>query len=421
MMTTRKYVPNNKRGIVFLTAIIGLAVMFIVGISYMGMATQQLGNARRDLRSLHALAMAEAGLNYIIYQKQQSPSITGIRSSELNLRQLNPGVLSTDAAKQFGADAEDRFNVWLLTVPDNPKVYQVVSQGVFREGKPEQYLHTVRAFLIPPETKLDGASSPLFKYAIFSDSELDIKSQSTIHGDVGSNTLVDINNKPVIDGYAVVPQGQKVTTDKKTTYGGTVYLETPVALSPFDFATYRAKAAENGGLVIDSDNLLANPDLGKNDPNQTKNWSLPDDLGEGKTTFTFPPAPGNIVFVDGELEIEDDVTFTNAGTIVVTGGMRVNKGSIYSELTSTSMLMIFGGDVRVNSNNTRVDATLYTQGTYSEASPSVLNGGAISKKGATTSAFSVITYVPLDEAVQVIPPGESTTQKWTIVSWEKLN
>ena len=68
---------HTQHGFIFITAIIALAVMVVIGVSFAGHAATQLSAARKDLNALHQIATADAGAYYVRWLQKWSPEETG--------------------------------------------------------------------------------------------------------------------------------------------------------------------------------------------------------------------------------------------------------------------------------------------------------------------------------------------------------
>ncbi len=130
---------RRRRGIIFSVALCSLLVMLIVGISFMGASVQVLSNARRDMTQLHAVAMADAGIQYLIWRQKYSSqpiAIGSIFSDTTNVSTLD--YTKTPAAQiqlALGDGGQDHAAIWLcnVTTPGQTPGYQAISQGYYRD------------------------------------------------------------------------------------------------------------------------------------------------------------------------------------------------------------------------------------------------------------------------------------------------
>ena len=82
---------KGKPGFVFIVALLSMLAMVVVGTSFIGSANQQMQDARRDLDMLHAIAMADTGLNYLIWRQRYSTNkIMTIYDELTDLHALTP-------------------------------------------------------------------------------------------------------------------------------------------------------------------------------------------------------------------------------------------------------------------------------------------------------------------------------------------
>jgi type II secretory pathway pseudopilin PulG len=401
----------KQPGFVFMTSIIALVVMLVIGVLFLGTSLQQFRDARRDFSALQALAAAEAGLNYMIRLQQGATSQDAIRSGD----GINPYALKTssglapDTQLNVGNSTESTSAVWILTVPGNTEVYQIIAKGYYR-GYERTLRVMVRApkIITPPPPPPPGTPNPLpaaFDYALFGGEQLNIKSNTTVRGgDVGSNGSIDLKAKADIGGKVFALEGNTVSINKNVAYDEVVMMDAPVALPPIDYAWYEAIARENGAY-------------------HTGDWQM-------TTDFTFPT--GGVVFIEGDMHVTGHTLIHGVGTIVVTGNVMINGHTRTDSATNSYLLLMAGGNVKITAHTT-IDAFVYSVGGVSgidkTASHIVLNGGMVSGETCETTAWSEINYRKPHNDVPYPPPGggggddddDDDARAWSIASWQMLN
>jgi len=226
-----------KPGIVFIIALSSMLAMVLIGTVFVGSASQQLQDARRDIELLQASAMADAGVNYFIWRQRYSgDAITSAYNPVSNIRALAPGSTPTPqivpASLTLG---EGTSAVWLFRyLPEGTtqEAYQVVSKGYYRGRE-----RVVRSVLQGPVTQNTNPDpDPIIippnprwmDYAIFSNAPLTISSSTDVTGNIATNSdvTVDISGGGSITGNVYAAGAVNLSKGDITgqlTYGSTVY------------------------------------------------------------------------------------------------------------------------------------------------------------------------------------------------------
>lgn len=112
---------RTQKGMVFLVALLAMVVMLIVGVSFLGSAESQLQAAQLQLSDLHAIALADAGANYMIWN-QKYPTQSNSQIADGNILPAGTAIStltpSTNAAAYRGSlstdfGSQDGFDTWL--------------------------------------------------------------------------------------------------------------------------------------------------------------------------------------------------------------------------------------------------------------------------------------------------------------------
>lgn len=185
------HIRKPKQGIVFITSMIALVVMLIVGTSFMGLASQQLNSAQHELEQLHAVAMADGGINYAVAMQKgsgtQTSTIYTLAQMPADPHNLDPnGAIVPQFSKPTDTDNPDEhFAVWLseFRMDGNQVGYQAISRGQYRK-----FSRLVRAVLqgdIPNAAHM--TAPPQLAYSVFAKSNVTMGNSADVQGDLGSN------------------------------------------------------------------------------------------------------------------------------------------------------------------------------------------------------------------------------------------
>lgn len=136
---------RKQRGMVFLSALVGLTVMLLIGTAFMAQAALQWRNARREYEAIHAQALADAGLQYLVWVQTLGPQDARITDEALTTCPLDdPHALTvatisaafTETHLPIAAQGDEHVRVWLfkhpiLDAPEHLFQYEVITQGEF--------------------------------------------------------------------------------------------------------------------------------------------------------------------------------------------------------------------------------------------------------------------------------------------------
>lgn len=446
-----------RRGMVFLVAITSLVVMLLIGVTFAAQSNQQLQNARRELDTLHALAMADAGVHYmrwaqrysgvgnngdtdlaIAYDLIPSSDAVGLDESRIDFMNLSsdehgewdnylalPTDLSEDTQNQGGVwifkhSAEGYVDTLGNEIPPIDAV-QIVSKGTYRQRQ-----RAVRVVLFPPAPTIwvgeegSGEIIPpdltIFDYALFGDHSIFAQGNLKVYGDIGSNGSVNINNNSAtIDGNA--DAGSTITEKKEGRILGTkTQNKGAFAVMPkMDLAAYRAYAetlqATGKGIVIEGDfNPSAVADL----------------------------ADYQYIYVTGAVKISGNFTFPSNVTIISEEGMRIsgNVSAPRPADNTVGLVLITPGDIKVT-GNVSIDGIIFAHRVQEEDARVDADGignatihGAILSDIVTGSGSFEIHYRRPASDMTIFPPSPPTGEwtkdatsaryEWDIASWERL-
>jgi len=407
---------NAQRGIVFITAMVALVVMFLVGVTFLQMSTYRVKEAQRGLDALNALAMADAGLNYMIWnQKRPEQSLAKIANASILPDATSPSSLNASASSPALRQStpnelpdNSQFAAWLMqyTLPTSTTNtldgYQVIAKGSYRG-----YTRTVRGILRapqpPPDTgpPINPPPPPVLDYALFSGTGLTISGNSTIRGDVGCNAdlTVDSGSARVIGNASA---GGRITTKKSTNISGERLESQPqVILSDIiQLANLYAYAAANGNEIYN-----------------------------GSMSFSSNTLVSNrVIYVKGDVTINSNTEFSGIVTIVAEGNVKINGNvSSVGPADSSNLFIITPSTVTLKINgNADINATIIAPGVnavFDASGSAVILGAVIANSVSSTGAFDITYRKPNVSAVIVPPPPVNTGDDalaWSVAAWQEL-
>lgn len=402
---------HHPQGIIFVTAIVLLAVMMVIGTVFMVSAMQQFADARRDLHALHALAMADAGLNYVIWNQKYPTesgaaiSQTAIPTAPSDLRLLS--ATSTPAppfALAWDQDT-DTAKMWLLKIPGITSGYQVISKGYYRG-----YLRSVRATVRAP---VSSDSRPaIFDNALFSGADMSLGGSVIVNGKVGSNGNFSGNGSFSITGGLNAAGSISIkgspTIGGLTEYGTTIsaggahitpsHTGTTQPFPSLDMAAYEAYARRFGQVITPTNGT----------------YEL-----HGNYEFT---DTNKVLYVKGNVDLSGSIS--GVGTIVAEGYIDItgNVSTAGHTGTQSPLVLVSTNQLRLRGNINFVDAFIYAHGidgtqALADAGGNVTIYGAVIADSIRSNGNITIHYRPPQPPV--LPPGDDPNA-WNVASWEAI-
>jgi hypothetical protein len=432
-------IRSTQRGILLVIAIVSLAVMLTLGGTLVSLTTQQMAYSKNQLRNLHSIAMADAGLNYVIWDKKWSatdaPNLPSNQHAVVNaaLQQgVDPRGLSTsDGSRkyvtlQLGTSDDDIANVWLFNYTINgTNGYQLISRGHY-----QGFNRNVRA-LLQGDTSTGGGSGggtdptyppapSITNYALYSGTNLTVGGQTTVNGLVGSNGNFTTSGQASIDGG--INAAGSVTLAKQSTIVGPVAFGTTYddkgatgahtssktgQTTPFptvDLAAWKAFAQTHGMIVNGSLNISG-----------TAAYNKPVVYVTGDVTFS------------GQSKVTGPVTIISEGTVHLSGQITTDPAPP-SDKANMTLVAAKGAKF---TGQTNVNATIYTHSATSDADAmgsgqATIYGSLIADTLSGSGQF-VINYRKPNSSV--LPPsdpgggggsGSGDNYQWNVASWEPL-
>lgn len=438
---------RKQRGIIFVTSIAILAVMLIIGTGFLGVAIQQFSNARRTHNALHALAMADAGVNYTIWFQKFHPNAIPVTDARILAGTTDPFALDINGtpAPSFtvtlGSTGEDKFAVWLLkynrqlSTGVTVKGYQAIAKGYYRTATASSYNRSVRAVLQPPPEAVPTTlmEFPQLDYVVYTESDLYINTSTNVQGNngsgVGSNGSTYINtssggsinadvysaglvtfekNKAAVSGNLTYgtkildPKGKDISADVGIAVSGTVSNGATTQLVPeMKSDDYEAWAFSQGfsaiflGTRLTTSDVVAKEILYVN-PLKSPGYTLNIDCSIPKAA---------VVFVNGDVVINGSVKLGVLDTNTADGD------------TSKPFVLIATGSITC-SGSPEINGIIWTKGAFGRGTPTI-NGGVICNNLGSFQGNPQLSFKRY--AATVVPDDAINYQHaWRLASWQEL-
>ncbi|HEY3416918.1 MAG TPA: polymer-forming cytoskeletal protein [Armatimonadota bacterium] len=410
---------RQQRGIIFITAVISLAVMFVVGVAFISMASQQMGDSQRDLKALHAIAMADAGINYLVWkQKFSSSPITAIYTAQTNYAAIAPQLHLV-----LGDLSQDQGDVWLmqLNAPGTSQGYEAISRGNYRS-----YNRIVRSILQGPIAVETGSSEiqppPQLTYAVFTKSDLTIDTSTNVHGDVGSNgnVLLNTSGGGNLEGNVYAVGG--VIFKKNTSYvTGNVRYGTGLYDKNGDNVTsqssaYLSGSTQRGATTLVVPTPVREPYLNWANsigPSAFYNEARLNDASQVTTPILYVNSNGASPF-----NLDINASLQGPLTIFVNGDVRLNGNTVLGS-REHPIVLITTGSVLCN-GTPEINGVIWANGTFGNGTPT-LNGSVVCNNIAEFQGNVQLNYQTYG-GVQIVPPTVTydNSYLWDVTSWELI-
>jgi cytoskeletal protein CcmA (bactofilin family) len=355
---------NGESGFALVSAMIFLVVLLFIGASLVQTSMQELQVASRVRKETRALNLAEAGVDYAVWQLYNHP--TGTLPMTWQRDDLNGGSFSVTASQYVDETGA-------------PVANTVVLQSIGTSQAWPAHVKVVGRFLVTP-----GVNNPIFDFALFSDAELRMGGTADISGDVHANANVRINGSPTVDGNVSSSGAIRESGSPKIT-GNQKQFAPKMPMPTIDLAYYRsiAKTVVGGGYSFN-----------------------------GTTDLD------GVIYVDGDCSING--SFKGKGMIVCRGLATVNGSATVTSLEEDELAIVSAGGVRVN-GTCRIEGYIYT---HSMDVPAGFSGngtadvlGGVIADVITANGTLKVTY---KQPTLPLPGDSSTPAQFAAVSWRRV-
>ena len=426
----------KRRGFVFFLSVVSLLVMLIMGAGLLGFVTKAYRDSVRAQNNLHAIAMADSGLNYLWWKQRWSAgelhsgitprSVIDIRANALtcNFTGNNFSALLNTTPEISGVFNQERYDAWYAKTNFDTDLdgYQIISRGTYRG-----YTRTVRTVITDASRGNEGATNVMpavTDYTVFSNDSYTNSGQGRIDGDLGSNNNVTLsgqaeitgdlnaaknltmNGQPVVGGVAKYGAGYNLSGSGGTYTAAQTgqYVEMP-AVSATDRLAY---AQEHGQVITGTYNL------------------------SGTTTLTNP-----VIYIKknadgsgGNLHITGQTVIHGGCTIIAEGGLSFSgQANLTADYTNTeaSVTLISNTSITMTGQTYIYGAYIYCHNPARDTNPNA-TAAELNMSGQATIDYGSITAdqvrmsgqanINYRKASSLVSPP--TPASWNFGSWELL-
>lgn len=349
----------KEEGFAFISAVIFLAVVLLLGASMVQQSNQELSTASRAKKDTESFQLAEAGIDYAAWQlykdRQVVLPVTWSRSD------WGGGSFSVTVSK------------YLITTDT-----VVLNSTGTAQGRVSQ-VKVVGKFLTPDT----GTQSLVFDHALYSDSDLNLTGTFDVEGDVYANGNTLIQGSPTVTGD--VESWGAITVAGNPVIGGQLVPDSDqLSMPTIDLQYYRSIATT---ILIGNQNLAGETNL------------------------------NGVTFIDGNAVINGK--FRGQGVIVVTGNVTIN-GSALCEGPTDQFAIVTVGKVRVNGNCT-IEGWIYTHnmdvpGVFEGNGTATVYGGV----AADVVMCKGTLDVHYEETTLDVPGGSGAPAQFDAISWRRV-
>lgn len=342
---------RDQRGTIFVTAMLALVVMLILGVTFTSRAINAVYQANRSRQDTVALSLAESGVELAmaeIYENRRTVPF----SSDVHL-----------------ASGDCHYAV-VAPYHGIPDTIEIVATATTR------YHATARVRVVGTRMEEDDVNR-VFRGAIFSDNPLTLNGGGTVNpdadgegGDIYSGGNITFNGT----SFTMADTGHIYTTGAANWYPANVppanvYEHvSPIPMPVIDMEWYRTNATR---ILNGRQRINGNFDIGE--------WGDP----------VNPDRPV-IAYVIGDVSITG--TYTGKGMIVATGTISVTGDVIAANPAADTIVLMSPTAVRM-AGNCRVDGLVYahnvTDATIDIAGDATVNGALIADLVTTRGGISV--------------------------------
>jgi cytoskeletal protein CcmA (bactofilin family) len=353
---------NNRRGSAFLTAMFFLVVLLGLGTVFIKTSTEEMQRASRIRKETRALALAEAGLDYMAWRIYNETPTTAQLIFD---RSFPEGSFHVATDSYQDASGHTYPHAFLITSTG-------ASQGFQSEIKAVgQYMVT------------NSTNNAIFDNALFSGIDMSLTGSPKIDGDVYSNGNINIkSNSVTITGKASAAGWIKDTHNRIAGAKNQYYPK--IAMPVVDLQYYLANAAT---------------------------------VYTGGYTFSSSTHLDGITYVEGDIHLSGQVS--GKGVIVCTGDVYID-GNVTLASGSDEFAVISTGNVRIN-GTCDIYGVIYAHD--ADIPTELVGNGTANVYGAIitdTANMKGTINVHYRKPTVPLPGGEADPIQVDVVSWRRI-
>jgi len=409
---------KNPHGMVFLLAIVSLVTMLMLGVLLLRMSAQQFLYATKSAKDLHAMAMAEAGWNYLYWRQNWADDDTkgAIKPVTAYAEPAAGYSFNVLGSKDTGYTAipltlpgadESHADIWLFErkLPSESG-YRIIARGAYRDAA-----GMVDVSYCPASTGVPSPP-PIYDYAVYSNASFDTNGLYC-QGNVGTNGNFSAKGKLTVDGN--LNAAGAVTLSSNTSISGKAEYGTTYKTSGKSSVTFKNTGTAYQFPTIDLT-------YWKNEAakyNAVINNSV--SYNGGTQNFNAP-----VVYIKGDFSCHGNTVITGPVTIIVEGSITI-AGTVQANPplsgSTVNLALISKGGISLQGNAT-VYGFCYTHNdagtaTFSAGGNSSVYGAVLADVAQTSGSVSV--YYDKSVASLPNPPNQGTTGAHPayVVGWER--
>lgn len=370
---------KNESGSVFVTAMLALVVLLILGVAFTSRSVNALYRADRDRQDTVALSLAECGIERA--------------TAELYEERIDAPYTNT-----FSVDSGSV--TYTVTAPYQglANTLEIVATGTTTRN--------VQARVRLVATRMDDEEvSMVFRGAIFSDNPLTLNGAGTVNpdengegGDIYSGGNITFHGT----SFTMADTGHIYTAGETNWYPTNVPSSNvfegiaPVPMPVIDMNWYRQHATRviNGNLNLTTGSISLSALSGGN--------------------------PYAIVYVTGDVKIAG--SYTGQGMIVAGGRISVTGNVTATNSEADALVLMSPSSVKLN-GGPRVDGLIYAHNVTDDGSVTIGGNanihGAVIADVVTTNGGITVTYDDVWEGLP-LPGRNGTYQQLRQISWQRL-
>lgn len=379
---------SNQKGMALLTTLIFVFVLVTLAVALLTMTSNDSKLSALQKESTRAFYLSETGIEKAMWY--------------LNSSEDNPDGLDFMGPLDGGTTAES-YNVVFSYVPGPPEIKTLESTGKVVGGG--EYNKGTRKIEVKLMKGISPSSGLSYKYAIFTDNDMDINGGIAIWGNIHSNGNIDISNPEIF----ILAGDSTATAGGYNNYPGGASGEPSQTLPMIDFEHFK-------GLVINSEDPLA---INENDNGKYYGYNNSVIWDDGETLIL----DKRIYFIDGDLIIKSDIILRNA-TIFVTGDIRVlGSGDIdfQNDLEVNPLSLIAIGDITIGGSVHGAGIIQTNEGDFTNNGSVDIDAGAIyAIDGTFNGGGNKLFNVRYSTVLATLPIAGIGVPIWKKISWREI-
>lgn len=363
-MAIRAIVSNNK-GAVSITAVIVMIVLGLLGGAYVSLTTTEMRISSNYRDGVAAQYLAEAGAMVARVKLKQDTSYraqTGTLSG-VTVNKNNNSITSGTYTVKVSLDPDEATNT------DRRKI---VATGTVNSAR-RQVVLLVNLGNGPGSGMLPEGTSELFKYGLFSGTNMVIENNAEVEGNVRSNASINVSNNSKVKGNVIA-----------------------------GISVNRGNNAKIYGTITQNANTLSVPALN----------SAPYKTGQNLSNLNINGSytlNGGVYYINGDFILSNNSKLNGNGIIYVTGNVQIKN----NVKIPGKVLIISEHDINIGNNASLSNALLYANQNITLSQNSSVTGAAVARGNINAQQNATLIY----SKALVDEFSESGDDSDTVIDW----